>query len=150
MYMNKSLFVLPVLALLTACQPSISTSLEQDKQWLFSCTEENFSSSDEHFSSSLGNIYKDGVYLVTYKIDQPKEDYHHVKVIVTPDNKASFFFGYDKDYTLVSDVARQDSSAQKYSGLKISFTSSVKIEKLKVLFKADDLSLVYEIQNSEQ
>ncbi len=143
--MNKSLFVLPVLALLTACQPSISTSLEQDKQWLFSCPETEYGNPENYFSSQLINTIKDDDYLITYQIDKLQQDFQQVKVIITPDEEHSYFFGYDQDYKLVKDVEKQDSSKHIYSGIKISFVSQVRIEKLKVLFKSSDLSLVYEI-----
>ena len=91
------------------------------------------------------NTIKDDDYLITYQIDKLQQDFQQVKVIITPDEEHSYFFGYDQDYKLVKDVEKQDSSKHIYSGIKISFVSQVRIEKLKVLFKSSDLSLVYEI-----
>ncbi len=145
--MKKPLFLFLTLALISSCQKTVSKHLESDKQVLFSATREQYQSVETYFNHSLTNERKDDLYLVTYQIYEPKQDFKEVRCIVTPDKKSAFFFGYEESYQIVKDVAKQDSKNHIYNGLKISFSSTIEIKHLDLYFVSQEINLLSEINS---
>lgn len=133
---------------LSACSPSLSTSLETEEKELSAQTEFVGEDTITDFSSGLYETESDGVYHYQYILDNAASTHEEVRVILSPEEGTYFFFGYDGTYTLVSSDEEKDVSAKKYAGIEIYFSSSASIASLSASFRSKDLTLFYTVTPS--
>lgn len=141
--MKKTLFgCLLSLAVLVSCGNHISSSLSEEKE-KFKAQEDFCVDNQGNFSDRLACQKSKDVYLISYVIDSAKQDYHNVRVLLSPKKDSFFFFGYDSSYTLVKDEESADKSKDIIYGLNINFPSVVELNTLYAWFYSDELSFYY-------
>ncbi len=141
--MKKTLFgCLLSLAVLVSCGSSISPSISEEKEKFIAqdefCVDNQGNFSDRLVSQKSGEVYR-----LSYVIDSAKQDYHHVRVLLSPKKDSFFFFGYDSNYTLVKDKDKANKNKDIIYGLNINFSSTVELKSLYAWFYSDELSFYY-------
>lgn len=143
--MKKSFFVwLLPFVLLASCKQSLSHTLEEDKTKMIE--EKSFSRDQKnYFEDELTSLKKDNLYRYQYTINNPKKEYHHIKVILSPKKDTFFPFGYEDDYTLVLSKEEVDKKKNKVLGIHINFSSTIELDSLYAYFSSDEASFYYTI-----
>lgn len=142
--MKKAFFVFLFLPLLVSCQASMEERLSVDEQKLVDASESEYLSTQDYFIGTMSVEKKEDYYHYTYQISSPKEDYTKVRVILTPDKKNFFFFGYNEDYTLVKDVSRQAPDKRIYSGIRINFMSDTTVSSYQLYFQSEQVTFYFQ------
>lgn len=125
------------LSLLCACSKELASSLEEDKVRMQKQGDFSFDSSI-CFSQSFQTMEKDGFYRFSYTLDKACQDYHHVRLLLSPKKDQFFPFGYEADYTLVKDKEKADKANNIIYGININFSSTIEIDSLYAYFSSDE------------
>lgn len=141
MRMKKSLLLWNLAFLLTSCQVDFSSLLEEDKKAFVKV--ENFVSENLPFSTSLVSEKKNSTFMNVISLSSFDKDYHRVRVLLSPDKDYFVFFGYEDNYTIVTDTKDVNQEKNCYAGISITFHSSVKIESLYAYFQSEEKSFYF-------
>lgn len=98
------------------------------------------------FSSLLAYRYTNEKYLYTFEISNAKTEQENVKVLLLVESAISknyFFFGYDADYTIVTNESESNRSENRIKYLFINFSFSGLIDEVKVLYQNKDTEIYY-------
>lgn len=141
--MKKSLFIfiMPLL-LLPSCGKSVS-DYQEDAKKLFAIQDSDLKQGSEGFASTIVMDQKDtSTYLYRFVVNQPSQNYSHVKLIVAPkDNSSYFMFGYDKiSYTLSK---QNDKAKGIVPGISLNFSLNTYQDTFKVFFESKESTQNY-------
>ena len=104
---------------------------------------ENFVSENLPFSTSLVSEKKNSTFMNVITLSSFDKDYHRVRVLLSPDKDYFVFFGYEDNYTIVTDTKDVNQEKNCYAGISITFHSSVKIESLYAYFQSEEKSFYF-------
>lgn len=146
--MKKSLFLL--LPFLVSCS---STKLNEnilsaEKEKVFN--HDYNSVDDKCFIDNLEYSLDNDMYLYTYSLTNKGIELNNVHVILQViDSDTYFFFGYEKKYKLVTTSNDVEKEKGYVLGIKIYFSSTVKIESLYGYLNSDEKEVFYKIELSK-
>ena len=95
------------------------------------------------FSTSLVSEKKNSTFMNVITLSSFDKDYHRVRVLLSPDKDYFVFFGYEDNYTIVTETKDVNQEKNCYAGISITFHSSVKIESLYAYFQSEEKSFYF-------
>lgn len=146
--MKKSLFLLPLSLLVSCSSVKLNSNLSTEKEKVFS--HDYLEVDTKCFEDKLTYSIDNEMYLYTYSLSAIDTELNNVRVILNvPNSETYFFFGYERDYKLVTSSSLVDKENGIVLGLKIYFSSTVILENLNGYLNSDEREIFYKIELSK-